>query len=72
MKRATVTIDRRVAVNLNYTVSSDVMNICIGQCGIRHVLTSRRVMEKLDLLIHVHVMIAVKINIKLIVGRLLR
>ncbi len=44
-----VTLDRRVAVNLNYTVSSDVMNECIRQAGIRHVLTSRKVMEKLDL-----------------------
>ena len=35
-------IDRRVAVNLNYTVSADVMNQCIAQCGIRHVLTSPR------------------------------
>ena len=40
--------DRRVAVNLNYTVSSDVMNQCIQQAGIRHVLTSHRVMEKMD------------------------
>lgn len=41
-----LTLDRRVAVNLNYTVSSDVMNACIRQCGIRHVLTSRRVMDR--------------------------
>ncbi len=46
---AAVSIDRRIAVNLNYTVSSQVMNACIEQCRIRHVLTSRRVMEKLDL-----------------------
>ncbi|MGE0608183.1 MAG: acyl-[ACP]--phospholipid O-acyltransferase [Pirellulales bacterium] len=39
----------RVGVNLNYTVSDNVLNACIGQCGIRHVLTSRKVMEKLDL-----------------------
>jgi len=39
----------RIPVNLNYTVSSDVMNSCIRQCGIKHVLTSRRVMEKFDL-----------------------
>ena len=44
-----VTFDRRVAVNLNYTVSSEVMNECIRQPGIRHVLTTRAVMEKLDL-----------------------
>lgn len=39
----------RVAVNLNYTVSSAVMNHCIRDAGIRHVLTSRLVMKKLDL-----------------------
>ena len=48
---AAVSIDNRVAVNLNYTVCSDVINTCIGRCGIRHVLTSRRVMDKLDLAI---------------------
>lgn len=42
----------RIPVNLNYTVSSDVMNSCIRQCDIRHVLTSRRVMEKFDLKIN--------------------
>jgi acyl-[acyl-carrier-protein]-phospholipid O-acyltransferase/long-chain-fatty-acid--[acyl-carrier-protein] ligase len=42
-------LDRRVAINLNYTVSSDVMSQCIGLAGIRRVLTSRQVMEKLDL-----------------------
>ncbi|QDV68366.1 Bifunctional protein Aas [Rosistilla carotiformis] len=41
-------IDRRVGVNLNYTVSSDVMNKCIHTAGIKHVLTSRRFMEKFD------------------------
>jgi acyl-[acyl-carrier-protein]-phospholipid O-acyltransferase/long-chain-fatty-acid--[acyl-carrier-protein] ligase len=48
---AALAIDRRVAVNLNYTVTSEVMNDCIAQCGIRYVVTSRRVMErfKLDL-----------------------
>jgi len=45
---AALSIDRRVSVNLNYTVSTDVMNDCIRQCDIRHVLTSRRVMEKFD------------------------
>ncbi len=44
-----LTLAGRVAVNLNYTVSSEVMNDCIAQCGIRHVLTSRKAMKKLDL-----------------------
>ena len=42
-------IDGRVAVNLNYTLTSEVINDCIAQCGIRHVLTSRRVMERFNL-----------------------
>ncbi len=46
---AAVTLDRRVAVNLNYTVSQDVMQDCIDQAGIRHVLTSRKVVDKLDI-----------------------
>ena len=43
---AALAIDRRVAVNLNYTVTSEVMDSCVKQCGIRHVLTSRRVLDK--------------------------
>ena len=43
-----VSLAGRVTVNLNYTVSAGVMNSCIEQAGIRHVLTSRRVLEKLD------------------------
>ena len=46
---AALAIDRRVAVNLNYTVSSEVMNDCTAQCGVRRVLTSRRVMKRFDL-----------------------
>ena len=41
-------LDKRIPVNLNYTVSSDVMNKCIEIAGIKHVLTSRKVMEKFD------------------------
>ncbi len=46
---AALAVDRRIAVNLNYTLSSEELNACIARCGIRHVLTSRRVMERLDL-----------------------
>lgn len=42
----------RVPVNLNYTVSSDVMNSCIRQANIKHVLTSRKVLERFNLDIH--------------------
>ena len=39
----------RVSVNLNYTLSHRLLNRCIELCGIRHVITSRRVMERLKL-----------------------
>ncbi|QDT05261.1 Bifunctional protein Aas [Rubripirellula lacrimiformis] len=42
-------MDRRISANLNYTVSSDVVNHCIREVGIKHVLTSERFMSKLDL-----------------------
>ncbi|MFO7903738.1 MAG: AMP-binding protein [Planctomycetota bacterium] len=46
---AALSLDRRVAVNLNYTASPEVIDSCIDRAGIRHVLTSRRVMNKLDI-----------------------
>lgn len=46
---AAVAMDKRVAVNLNYSVSSSVLNACIERAGIKHVLTSRRVLDKLGL-----------------------
>ncbi|RMF95745.1 MAG: MFS transporter, partial [Planctomycetota bacterium] len=45
---AALAIDRRVSANLNYTVSSEVLNHCIRSCGIRHIITSRRFMERFD------------------------
>jgi hypothetical protein len=35
-----------VSVNLNYTLSDDLMNYCIREAGIRQVLTSRAFIEK--------------------------
>ncbi|MEM6799067.1 MAG: AMP-binding protein [Planctomycetota bacterium] len=46
---AAVSMAKRVSVNLNYSVSSTVLNACIRRAGIRHVLTSRKVLDKLDL-----------------------
>jgi acyl-[acyl-carrier-protein]-phospholipid O-acyltransferase/long-chain-fatty-acid--[acyl-carrier-protein] ligase len=46
---AAVTFAGRVACNLNYTVSADVMNKCIAKAGIRHILTSKKVMDKLGM-----------------------
>lgn len=43
------TLARRVPVNLNYTVSSEVINECVRQAGIKHVITSRQFMEKVKL-----------------------
>ncbi|HEV7279506.1 MAG TPA: MFS transporter [Pirellulaceae bacterium] len=43
-----VALDRRVAVNLNTTVTCETLNYCIREAGIKHVLTSRKVMEKLS------------------------
>lgn len=45
---AAITLAGRVAVNLNYTVSNEIMNACIHKAGIRHVLTTRKVLEKFD------------------------
>ncbi len=45
---AAVTLATRVAVNLNYTVSNEILNKCIRRAGIRHVLTTRKVLEKFD------------------------
>ncbi|MBX3432473.1 MAG: MFS transporter [Pirellulales bacterium] len=54
---AALTLAGRVACNLNYTVSADVMNACIAKAGIKHVLTSRRVMDKLDMQIDAEVVL---------------
>ena len=45
---AALALDGRVAVNLNYTVSDSVMHGCVQQAKIRRVLTSRRVLDRLD------------------------
>jgi len=43
---AAVSLAGKVAVNLNYTLSEDVVNYCIREAGVKQVLTSRRFMEK--------------------------
>lgn len=40
-------LDKRISANLNYTVTSDVMNACIAQAKIKHILTSRKFIDKL-------------------------
>ena len=44
---AAFNLDRRVPVNLNFTFGVEGINYCIQQAGIKHVLTSRRVLERL-------------------------
>ena len=43
-----VSLDKRVAINLNYSLSEELINACIKQAGIKTVLTSRKVMDKFD------------------------
>ncbi len=49
LANAALAIGGRVAVNLNYTLTPEVINACIKQCGIRHVISSRKVMERLKI-----------------------
>ena len=39
-------LDQRITVNLNYSLSQDLINHCIKEAGIKHVLTTGKVMEK--------------------------
>ncbi len=41
-----VTLAGKVTVNLNYTLTEDVVNFCIREAGIKQVITSRAFMEK--------------------------
>ncbi len=41
-------MDRRISANLNYTVDSSVLNHCIADVKIKHVLTSEKFLSKFD------------------------
>lgn len=43
---AAVSISGRVAVNLNYTLSNEDVNYCIRRAELKHILTSRKFLEK--------------------------
>ena len=45
---AALALDKRVAVNLNYTVSNEIMNKSIETAGIKHIITSRKFLDKLN------------------------
>ena len=41
--------DRRVSVNLNFMLSRDALDQCIEQAGLRHIITSRKLLERLEM-----------------------
>ena len=43
---AALALHGRTSVNLNYTLSDEVVNYCIKEAGIRHVITSQKFLEK--------------------------
>jgi len=68
LTNAAVTLARRVAVNLNYSATEEVMNACIKQAGIRHVLTSRKVMDKLGMKLDAEVIYLEDLREKITLG----
>jgi acyl-[acyl-carrier-protein]-phospholipid O-acyltransferase/long-chain-fatty-acid--[acyl-carrier-protein] ligase len=44
-----ITLTGRIAVNLNFTSGQDNMNYAIEQCGIRHIISSRKFAEKVQM-----------------------
>ncbi|MEO1495576.1 MAG: AMP-binding protein [Planctomycetota bacterium] len=46
---AALALSKRVVVNLNYSASADVINACIKAAGLRHVLTTQKVLDKLGI-----------------------
>ncbi|MCP4509085.1 MAG: AMP-binding protein, partial [Fuerstiella sp.] len=44
-----VSMAGRVSVNLNYTLTVDVVNFCIKEAGVKCVITSRKFMEKMPM-----------------------
>ncbi len=49
LANAALPLAQRIPVNLNYTMSAESINSCIRQCGIRHVLTTSRLIDKLNI-----------------------
>ncbi len=43
-----LTLDKRVVVNLNYTLGEAGVQDCIQQAGIKHVVTSKRFLKRID------------------------
>jgi acyl-[acyl-carrier-protein]-phospholipid O-acyltransferase/long-chain-fatty-acid--[acyl-carrier-protein] ligase len=45
----TLALDRRVSVNLNFMLSRESLDQCIEQAGLRHIITSRKLLERLEM-----------------------
>ncbi len=45
----TLAFDKRVSVNLNFMLSRDNLYQCIERAGLRHIITSRKVLERLEM-----------------------
>lgn len=61
-------LDHRIPVNLNYTVTSEVMNSCLKQAGIKRILTSQKFMDKMDFELDAEVVMLEGIRDKLTLG----
>lgn len=46
---AAMALDKRVAVNLNYTANASGLNACAEVAELKHIITSRKVLEKLEI-----------------------
>ena len=47
LSNVALTIRNRVAVNMNFSISSDAINVAVNKCNIKKVITSRKVMRHL-------------------------
>jgi acyl-[acyl-carrier-protein]-phospholipid O-acyltransferase/long-chain-fatty-acid--[acyl-carrier-protein] ligase len=52
-----LTLDERITVNLNYSLTSDMLKSSIRQANVTHVITSRRFLERLSLDLDVELVI---------------
>ncbi|MBN1853807.1 MAG: AMP-binding protein [Pirellulales bacterium] len=52
---AAITMAKQTVVNLNYTLDNSTLNACIRRTGLKYVLTSRKVFEKLNYQLNAHI-----------------
>ena len=65
---AALSLMGKVAVNLNYTLSDDVLNFCIKEAGIKHVITSQKFLEKKPMKLDAEVVFAEDLKEKITGG----